>query len=319
MRDVHPMLATAGELPTAEQGWAYELKWDGVRAVVAVDERGVRARSRTGKDLTGAFPELTDLAPAVRGHTVVLDGEIVALDEKGRPSFGRLQQRLTTAKVSRQDPVVRSVPATYLVFDLLSLDGHELIELSYDDRRTLLSKLSLAGATFATPTPFLEMTGAQALEISKELGMEGIVAKRRDAPYSPGRRSRSWIKVKNFRTQEVIIGGWTEGRNALFGSLGALLLGVPANEGLRYVGKVGTGFTDRSRQDLLSMLSPLARDTSPFAGRLGREAAAGAHFVQPLVVAEVRYGEWTHEGHLRHPVWRGLRPDKKLEDVTIEP
>jgi bifunctional non-homologous end joining protein LigD len=313
------MLAKAGELPRTDDGWAYEFKWDGVRAIVTVDEDGVRARSRTGKDLAGAFPELNDLAPYLKGHQVVLDGEIVAIDGGGRSDFGRLQQRLTSKSIARTDPIVHEVPATFLAFDLLELDGHELLQLPYDDRRKLLEKLELSGDTFATPPTVVNEEGSSVLAISREHGMEGVVAKRRDSVYSPGKRTGAWIKVKNFHTQEAIIGGWTKGNGALAGSLGALLLGIPGENGLSYIGKVGTGFTDAMRRELVAALSKRGTTSSPFTGRLERDAATGAQFVRPELVGEVRYGEWTRDGHLRHPSWRGLRPDKNPEDVTREP
>ena len=208
---------------------------------------------------------------------------------------------------------------SFLAFDLLYLDGRVLLGASYDERRELLEALELHGDTFATPPSIRDETAGHVLAIAKERGLEGIVAKRRDAPYAQGQRNGSWIKVKLFRTQEVVIGGWTEGRGEREGSLGALLLGIPGDGGLVYAGKVGTGFREQARAELLAALAPLAADESPFSTRLSPAATASAHFVRPQLVGEVQYGEWTRDGHLRHPSWRGLRPDKSAREVVREP
>ena len=177
----------------------------------------------------------------------------------------------------------------------------------------------MSGGSLATADSFRDVSGADVLAAAQERGLEGVVAKRRDSPYRPGQRSGEWLKVKIFKTQEVVIGGWTEGNGQRSASFGALLMGIPAADGLRYVGKVGTGFGEQARGELLGRLRPLARKTSPFSARLSPSETAVAHFVRPVVVGEVRYGEWTPDGHLRHPSWRGLRPDKDPGEVTGEP
>jgi bifunctional non-homologous end joining protein LigD len=211
------------------------------------------------------------------------------------------------------------VPASFLAFDLLYFEGHSCLSLPYDDRRTLLDKLKLSGDTFATPPSIRDRKGADVLAISKERGLEGVVLKRRDSPYSAGQRSGAWVKVKNLRTQEVVIGGWTEGKGERAGSLGALLLGIPGGGKLTYAGKVGTGFNAATRKEMLETLASLATNKSPFAERLSPAETALAHFVRPKIVGEVQYGEWTADGHLRHPSWRGLRPDKLVDEVVREP
>jgi len=208
---------------------------------------------------------------------------------------------------------------SFLAFDVLYLLGRSTLELSYDERRSLLDALHLAGSTFATPPSFVDVRVADLLAVSVERGLEGVVAKRRDAPYTPGLRSAQWIKVKNVRTQEVVIGGWTEGKGALAGTLGALLLGIPGDDGLAYAGKVGTGFSDQARAELLTDLWAIPQDHSPFTSTLSRTDTALAHFVRPTLVGEVQYAEWTRDGHLRHPTWRGLRPDKEPGEVAREP
>ena len=316
--DIEPMLALAGPLPDDDGSWAYEFKWDGVRAIVTVDHEHVRARSRNGKDLASDFPELEELGAALRGHTAVFDGEIVAFDDVGRPNFGRLQRRLHLGSPARVARTASEVPAHFLVFDLLGFDGDSLLELTYDERRDRLDSLALNGESFATPPSFRDRAGIDVLDAARAGGLEGVVAKRRRAPYRPGSRRGEWIKVKNFRTQEVVIGGWTAGKGERTGSLGALLLGLPGSGGLDYVGKVGTGFDEASRKELLKLLKALI-GPSPFARPIPGMDRADPTYVRGALVGEVRYGEWTRDRHLRHPVWRGLRPDKDPAAVVLEP
>ncbi len=250
--------------------------------------------------------------------TCVLDGEVVALGEDGRPSFSRLQHRMHIANQREAKRRSATDPVSFVAFDLLYIDGRVITDDTYDERRARLESLQLAGETFTTTETFRDVSGRDILDAATANGLEGVVAKRRDSPYRPGRRSPDWVKVKSFRTQEVVIGGWTEGRGEREGSLGALLLGIPGEDGLRYVGKVGTGFSERARRDLLADLDPLAVKRSPFDSPLPARETSNAHFVRPSLVGEVAYGEWTTAGRLRHPTWRGLRPDKKPKDVTVE-
>jgi bifunctional non-homologous end joining protein LigD len=313
------MLAVAGGLPSSDAGWAYEFKWDGVRAIVYVDGGRVRALTRNDKDLVANFPELRDLGAFLGSRSAILDGEIVAFDDEGRPNFGTLAHRLHVTAKAAITRLAKETPVSFLAFDLLYLEGHSTIALPYDDRRKLLEALGLKGETFATPPSVPDGKGADVLKVAKERGLEGVVIKRRSSPYAPGKRNGDWVKVKNFRTQEAVIGGWTEGRAGLAGNLGALLLGIPGDGGLTYVGKVGTGFSDQGRKELLDQLTPLAIRESPFTKRLSPAETRLAHFVCPEVVGEVQYGEWTSDGHLRHPSWRGLRPDKDASEVIREP
>jgi bifunctional non-homologous end joining protein LigD len=316
---VAPMLAVAGDLPPDDGGWAYEVKWDGIRAVVYSEGGRVRALGRSSKDITATYPELREAGERLGARPAVLDGEVVALGPDGRPNFGQLQQRMHlsgSAEIARK---ARQVPVSYVVFDVLHLDGQSLLDLPYDERRRRLESLGLSGASLATGDSFRDVPGSDVLAAARQRGLEGIVAKRRDSPYRPGRRSGEWVKVKIFATQEVVIGGWTDGSGQRSGELGALLLGIPEGDGLRYVGKVGTGFGERERRELLRSLRPLARKTSPFGARLPPAVAALAHFARPVIVGEVRYGDRTADGHLRHPSWRGLRPDKNPGEITDEP
>jgi bifunctional non-homologous end joining protein LigD len=316
---VRPMLAEAGELPAKEAGWAYEFKWDGVRAMVYVDGGRVRALTRNDKTLATTFPELRDIGLHLGSRSAILDGEIVALDKNNRPSFATLSKRLHVTSKTAIEKLARSTPASFFAFDLLYLEGRSLLNLPYDERRRLLESLNLKGETFATPPSITNTPGAKVLRIAEERGLEGVVIKRRTSPYSPGLRNGDWIKVKNFHTQEVVIGGWTKGKGEREGSLGALLLGVHTDDGLAYVGKVGTGFSAATRKELLDRLTPLARKTTPFSTPLSHADTVLSHFVRPELVGEVQFAEWTKDGILRQPSWRGLRLDKGAQEVVREP
>jgi len=313
-----PMLATPGDLGTLGRGWAYEFKWDGVRAMVYVEGGRVRAFTRNDKSLVSTFPELREIGLFLGSRSVVLDGEIVVLDGDGRANFAQLSHRLHLTSKSAIDRLAKDSPASFFAFDVLYLEGRSLLHATYDERRALLESIKLEGPSFATPPSSPDGNGAKLLVIAKDRGLEGVVAKRRESLYAPGRRNGDWIKMKNFRTQEVVIGGWTRGQGEREGSLGALLLGVNTSKGLEYVGKVGTGFSSDARKELLRTLAPLARKTSPFLLSLSASETKAAQFVRPTLVGEVRFGEWTNDGRLRHPSWRGLRVDKKARDVTRE-
>ncbi len=313
-----PMLAVAGQLPAHDDGWAYEIKWDGIRALLFVEGGRVRAQSRNDLDVTVSFPELADIGEFLGMTTCIIDGEIVALGDDGKPSFATLQRRMHVSNQREAKRRALSDPVTFVVFDLLYIDGHSILESDYDERRRRLEALQLSGETFTTTDSFRDVSGQDILAATVQSGLEGIIAKRRASPYRPGRRSADWTKIKSFRTQEVVVGAWTDGRGERRDSLGALLLGIPDEGGLRYVGKVGTGFSARVRAELLGDLQSLATPTSPFASALPAADAAAAHFVRPELVGEVAFGEWTHAGRLRHPTWRGLRPDKDPHEVVVE-
>lgn len=316
---IRPMLASpATALPSPQDRWAYEFKWDGVRATVYVDGGGPRVLSRSDRDVTASYPELRALAETQGARQIVLDGEIVALDDDGRPSFGVLQERMHVTKAAQVRRLMGTVPATYLIFDVLHLDGRSTLGLPYGERRDLLDSLELAGPSWAT-APSFAGGGEAVLEASRRAGMEGVVAKRLNSPYTPGRRSDSWLKVKNLHTQEVLICGWKPGAGRRGNTFGSLLLGVPRDGGLDYIGHVGTGFSDAVLREIQSRLDRLAATASPFAVDVPREHARGAVWVRPELVGEVAYSELTRDGRLRHPSWRGLRPDKTPEDVRYEP
>jgi bifunctional non-homologous end joining protein LigD len=311
---LRPMLARSGPLPPREQQFGFEVKWDGIRTVLYSDHGHMDLRGRNGTDFTPRYPEVRELARSLGSRRVVLDGEIVAFDDEGRPSFERLQSRMHLASDSAVRRRMKDIPATYVIFDLLYLDGHTTTGLSYEERRRLLEQLELEGSAWRTPA-YHRGEGKALLAATRELGIEGIVAKKLDCPYQPGTRASHWIKVKNVRTQDVVIGGWTRGEGGRTTSLGSLAVGVMKGDELVYSGKVGTGFTEQSLALLKRELEPLARDTSPFSGR---QPPKGTQFVEPSLVAHVEFREWTGSGTLRAPSFKGLRPDIAPQECVRE-
>ena len=304
-RGLAPMLASPGPLPTGPS-WGYELKWDGVRALVGFDGTDLRIESRRGIDGTASYPELTALRERLDGHQILLDGEIVAFDESGRPSFNRIQHRIgvygtESAMRSRENPVVLAI------FDVLHLDGHSTRSLPLADRRRLLDLLG-----FDEPGPAWRLStvhddGVALLAATQAQDFEGVIAKRLDARYAAGVRSPHWIKVKNLTLAEFVIGGWVPGEGRRTGHIGALVLGLPETDEpdapLRFVGKVGTGFTDAELGVLRAVLEPLRQHARPFVTDPGERTA---QWVTPRVSCRVEFREWTVQGTLRFPSYKGL-------------
>lgn len=309
------MLAVAGALPTEDDAWSYEVKWDGVRALVAVEASRLTVTSRNGNDVTASYPELRGLAEQLGGRQVLLDGEIVALDAAGRTDFGLLQARMHAGRPSAA--LLQATPVQLLLFDVLHLDGQSLLTASYDDRRAALEGLGLQGAAWSVPPAFAG-GGPELLAATREQGLEGIVAKRRSSTYLPGKRSDCWLKVKHVRRTSTVIAGWKPGEGSRAGRIGSLLLGVHGPAGLDYAGHVGTGFTAATLTMLSERLEPLRRPDSPFATPIPRMHAKDAVWVEPRLVAEVAYTEWTRDGRLRHPSFKGLRDDYEPKDVVRE-
>ena len=300
-----PMLARAGSLPVRDAGWAFEVKWDGVRALAYSEPGRLRLESRNGNDITASYPELRPLNRALSSHHAILDGEIVAFDEHGRPSFGRLQSRMHVSSDSAARRRSKEVPVAYVIFDLLWLDGHPLLALPYGERRARLAELGLEGPAWRTPEHVVG-NGAAMLEASLRNGLEGVVAKKLDSLYDPGRRSPCWLKVKNVRREDVVVGGWVPGAGKRTDRIGALLVGVEQDGALRYAGRVGTGFTEAELDRLSEVLQ--RRADSPFAAGTAKPPR-GSVFVEPTRVAEVEFTEWTSDGMLRHPSYKGLREE----------
>ena len=312
-----PMLARSGGLPADDQRWAFEIKWDGVRAIAYSRPGELRLESRNLKDITVQYPELARLNRALSSHSAILDGEIVALDAEGRPSFGALQHRMQVSSKAQAKRLAKSTPATYIIFDLLWLDGHTVTGLPYSERRELLTALDLNGSSWRTPEHLLG-SGRAVLAASAEQGLEGIVAKRLDSTYQPGGRPGTWVKIKNVHRQEFVVAGWVPGKGSRDAGIGALLVGVFDDGGLlRYSGRVGTGFTQQELDRLASLLGPLERPSSPFAPG-GTRPPRDAVYCEPRLVAEVEFREWTATGSLRQPSYKGLREDKAAADVVRE-
>lgn len=310
-----PMLAVTGSLPDPEEDsdWAYEFKWDGVRALARVEGGRVTLFSRRGDDITGIYPELRALGEDLGSTQAWLDGEIVAFRD-GRPHFATLQGRINAGAQKARRLSQRS-PVTYLVFDLLHLDGHSCMGLPYWQRRNLLEQLDITGEHWRTP-PSFPGDGRAVAEAAAEQRLEGVVAKRLDSPYRPGERSVDWRKITELRTLEVVIGGWRQGRGRRSDTFGSLLLGIPNDGRLQYIGQVGTGFDEDALHALTSRLHRLERRTSPFSEALPKDRTSGAHWVSPRLVGEVAFKSWTDDGRLRAPTWRGLRPDRDPEELA---
>jgi len=313
------MKATSGPLPTSD-GWAYEIKWDGMRVLADITPDGVQASSSRGRDAGTAFPELQALAGALAPLDALLDGEVVALDESGRPSFERLQRRMHVSSAAESLRRAADTPIAYVVFDLLRLNGHDVTALPWHERRRLLEQIA------DDLPPGVEVArvyddGPGLLKAADAKGLEGVVAKWRDAPYLPGERSRRWVKAKVRRHDELVVGGWSGGIGNREGRLGSLLVGfhdVPGGS-LRYAGRVGSGFSSAELDRMGARLAPLAAEACPFDPPPPPLHRRGAHWVRPDVVAEIAYGEWTSEGRLRHPVYLGERPDVDAGAVVRPP
>ncbi|WP_448720770.1 ATP-dependent DNA ligase [Microbacterium natoriense] len=315
-----PMLAENGTPARAKslnaKPWV-EVKWDGIRAIGTWANGRMLLHARSGTDITARYPELTaDGAPHLPADEAVIDGEIVAFDDRGRPSFSRLQNRMHLTKPREIEREVVRTPVVYIAFDLLRLNGHDLTGLPLEQRRSLLEDVTAGlDAPVQTPPVFDDVDAA--LAASSEFGLEGVVVKDRSSRYRPGQRSPAWVKLKNTLMQEVVIVGIRPGKGDREGTIGSLLLAVPSPAGLRYVGRVGTGFTDRMLRDLLAQLSPLRVPKAPLDGVPALDAS-DAQWVRPELVGEVEFGNWTPDGILRHSRWRGLRPDKTPAEVAVE-
>jgi bifunctional non-homologous end joining protein LigD len=316
-REYKPMLATlSSENAVHEDDVAVEMKWDGVRVLAYVRGGETRLVSRNGIDITTTYPEFGDLAERLDGHDAVLDGEVIGVNKRGLPDFGLLQQRMRLTKPGDVARVAPSVPVKFMLFDVLELDGADVTGESYDERRRMLEDTVRSEDDILVPPEF-DGTVAEGLDRARELRLEGVMVKDRAAPYRVGKRSEAWLKVKLHQTQEVVVAGWRPGNGRRAGGVGSLLLGIPDKDGLHYVGRVGTGFDDRSLDELAALAKKQARKTSPLVDVPGADAR-DAHWMSPTLVGEVEFAEWTRDGRLRQPSWRGLRPDKSPAEVVRE-
>jgi len=305
------MLATSGDLPPGQE-WAFEFKWDGVRGLADISANGLRLISRNGLDVTAGYPELAGLGAG--SEDALLDGEIVALVD-GRPSFGALQNRMHVR--GTQVPALASaIPVTFLIFDVLRLYGVDLCARPYAERRATLDRLELDGPHWTVPPSFDD--GPATLAASQEQGLEGVVAKRLASTYRPGHRTRDWVKVKHTRTQDVVVGGWKPGEGGRRGRIGSLLVGTYDGDELMFAGHAGSGLTGETIEELSRTLTPLRRDSSPFANAVPAPQAREAVWCEPAVVVEVRFSGWTSDNRIRHPVFRRIRLDLEPTEVSRE-
>lgn len=309
------------EPPRDDENWAYEVKWDGMRAIAFVEDGQLRLQSANLLDATDRFPELHGLAGAIAGHDAVLDGEIVTFNARGVPDFGLLQPRMQARdpRAAQQRAAVQ--PVFYVLFDILELDGRDLTGLAYEERRSTLLGLVEPADHWKVSEGWVG-GGAELLRVMRDQGMEGLIAKRLGSRYEVGRRSRSWLKLKVRRRQEFVVGGWLPGEGARASHFGALLVGYhdrdADGEPLRYAGRVGTGFKEAELQRVLALLDELASEACPFEPAPPRPVSRAARWVRPELVVEVEFGEWTRDGILRHPAYCGQRYDKDPADVVRE-
>lgn len=316
---VLPMMASLGEMPSGA-GWSYELKWDGIRVIAEVDDGVCRLWSRNSRDVSAGYPELIGLAeaPGLR-LPAVLDGEIVTLDENGAPSFGLLQRRMHVRDPRQLRHLITQVPVSVRLFDVLRFDGKWLLEATYDDRRGLLDSLDIGDPFWETPPAFDD--GGAALDVAMSTGLEGVVAKRRKSRYLSGRRSSDWIKIKPVLTRDVILCGWHPGEGNREGKIGSFYCGAYSEPGgdLVLIGKVGSGL-DFATLDMFSAeLAGLEIGDPPFdPSTIPTHDRRIAHWLDPVLVAEVTYSGWAADSRLRHPVWRGLRLDINADAVLVD-
>ncbi len=306
------MLATRGTRVPSGDEWSHEVKWDGIRLLAEVSDRS-RLWTRNENDATLAWPEIEEAAPA---RDVLVDGEVIALNDRGLPDFGVLQERMHVRRATTAERKARELPATLMVFDLLRLDGRELHPLPLSQRRALLTGLVEEGVVAgAWQVPPVYDDGAMLFDATREQGLEGIVSKRLSSRYEYGARSPHWLKFPHRRRASYVVGGWRPETGSAH-RLGALLVGEPTAEGLVYRGRVGSGIAGARGPELLDLLAPLARDRPPFVDEVPRVDATGTHWVEPLLVVDVEALGMSPQLRLRQPSYRGLRPDLGPEDLT---
>jgi len=305
------MLATPGTLIPSGPEWAHEIKWDGMRILADITSGRLALSSRNGNDMTATFPELSSLAGPGMPHDMLLDGEVVSLDD-GLPSFAILSERIHVSNVDKARRLAASQPVTYLVFDLLRLDGVDLTARPLAQRRTVLERIGLAAASVQVPPTYDDGDALQAATL--EQGLEGVVSKRLSSRYRPGQRSPDWLKFPHRGSRSVVIGGWRL-ENDSTSRLGAVLVGAPTRRGLVYLGRVGSGLAGKEQDRLLDALRGRDVDASPFVDEVPRIDAQGTRWVQPEVVVEVQSLGLSAQGRLRQAAYRGLRPDLSPDDL----
>jgi len=311
------MKATGGDLPRGDE-WVYELKWDGMRIVAFIDAEGVRLQSTNLLDVTASFPELDALSGALPAlDSLILDGEVVALDDQGAPSFSQLQQRMHIKDRAEANIRAARVPVLFVIFDVLHVNGEDTLSLPWSDRRKLLEQVVDDGPSWRT-TSVYDGDGEALLSTVTDMGMEGLIAKQTNSTYQEGKRTRAWRKIKPRHRQELVVGGWISGEGTRSGRIGSFDVGYWDDEGFRYAGRVGSGLTDALIGEWAALLDGTERRDSPFIDPVSPKAGRERTFVEPKFVIEVAFGEWSPAGHLRHPSYVGRRIDKDPRAVTRE-
>jgi len=319
-RFVEPMLATAASLPLDEARWSFEVKWDGVRVIARIAEGRLELRSRRGGEVTPRYPELASGAAALGDVDLLLDGEVVALDESGRPSFELLQRRMHVTDAAAQRRLSATVPVRFVAFDVLWAGGASLLRLPYRERRLRLVDLGATHEGWMTPAASVG-AAAPILDFVTGHGLEGVVAKRLDSTYQPGTRSGAWIKQRSNHRQELLVCGWIEGTGQLSGTIGSLVVGYhdgPSGP-FRYAGRVGSGLSRREIAVVTRKLVGLERPDPPFDSGPPGATDGVTGWVEPLLVVEVEFTDWTQSGVLRQPVFLGVRDDRDPSSVVREP
>jgi bifunctional non-homologous end joining protein LigD len=313
------MLATMVDKPFDDDRWLYEIKWDGYRAVAFLDGKSIRLVSRNQNDLTAAYPELHEIVSHIKGSNAILDGEIVALDDDGRPSFSLMQQRTGVGEGGRRIRRTRDdIPVVYYAFDLLYLDGFDLMQADLDARKGLLTAIISPNHVLRYSDHYIGR-GTALFDAAAQRGLEGIVAKRRRSRYEQ-KRSRDWLKIKTVMRQECVIGGYTDPRGSRE-NFGSIVLGLyDGKDRLIPVGQAGSGFTEQTHAEMWKRLHALETSRNPFSGKV--ESDRPVHYVKPELVAEIKFTEWTHEGQtagvkMRAPVFQGLRFDKRASECRF--
>ncbi len=320
---LEPMMATLVRDPFDKEGWIFEPKWDGVRTLATCGFKETRLISRRGNDVTETYPELANLDRQLVAVDAIVDGEIVAM-EGGRPSFERLQSRINLQNPRDIERAMKQIPVSFIAFDILYLDGRSLVKQPIEERKKILEQVVVT-TDLVQVSPFIESDGISLFDAAKSSNLEGIVAKKLGTPYRPGRRGREWLKVKAVRDADLVVGGWTKGEGSRSTTFGALLVGAYEEDGLRYVGSVGTGFSDKTLDALMPQLQEVQTDECPFvidprklpAGNFGKPVKNPV-WTEPLLVARVEFRELTSGGRLRAPSFKGFTADKPAKDCTFE-
>ena len=319
---LRPMLAKPATHIENEKDYAFEVKWDGMRCISYIDKNKVELYTRSGRAITSGYPELNELRDVIKDRSVILDGEIVVLDSKGVSRFQLIQKRMGLSDVLPGTPIIRKVPITYVIFDLLSFNGRSMLECPYFFRREMLTELKLSGKHWKTPDP-LKWNFQALFESAKKKGLEGLIAKRLDSTYLPGQRSDAWLKLKVRKRQEFIICGWQPGQGSRTDLPGSILLGYydspPAKnkkQKLVYAGECGTGFTQKFLIALKVLLEQRKIDQNPF--EVNAPTSRSVFFTKPDLIGEFEFAEWTQDNHLRHSAFLGLRTDKNPQEIIRE-